>query len=188
MEPELETAVLQDLVVKHQNGDRAALNTLILRSRQRLEGLAKSMLGDFPAVRAREETDDVLQNALLRLTRSLESVMPASVRDYYRLAAGEVQQLSSDVLRRHRRRPADPLGSDEPAATAPADLERWAALQQAVEKLPAEEREVFGLTFYHGWSQAQIAELLQISDRQVRRLWADTCARLGAAIKDSSSV
>src|SRR5262249_31686133 len=30
-------------------------------------------------------------------------------------------------------------------------LERWAAFHEAVETLPAEQREVVGLTFYHGW-------------------------------------
>jgi DNA-directed RNA polymerase specialized sigma24 family protein len=41
---------------------------------------------------------------------------------------------------------------------------------------------VFGLTFYHGWTQSQIAELFQVSDRQVRRLWADACRQLQAAV------
>jgi RNA polymerase sigma-70 factor (ECF subfamily) len=60
----------------------------------------------------------------------------------------------------------------------PADLDRWHALHEAVEKLPAELREVFGLTFYHGWTQAEIAELLGVSDWQVRRLWRRACLRL----------
>ena len=39
-------------------------------------------------------------------------------------------------------------------------------------------REVFGLTFYHGWTQAEIAMLLAVSERQVRRLWRQACLRL----------
>jgi DNA-directed RNA polymerase specialized sigma24 family protein len=38
-------------------------------------------------------------------------------------------------------------------------------------RLPAQLHEVFSYTFYHGWTQNQIAELLGISERQVRRLW-----------------
>jgi RNA polymerase sigma factor (sigma-70 family) len=56
-------------------------------------------------------------------------------------------------------------------------------LHEAVEKLPVELREVFGLTLYHGWTQSQIAELLQISDRQVRRLWTESCRRLHTALR-----
>ena len=39
-------------------------------------------------------------------------------------------------------------------------MERWSAFHDAVARLAPEEREVFGLTFYHGWSQAQIADEL----------------------------
>jgi RNA polymerase sigma factor (sigma-70 family) len=182
MDSDLQTASLHDLVSRHRAGDRAALDVLIRRTGKRLERLARKMLGTFPAVQAREETDDVLQNALIRLTRALGSVTPASVRDYYRLAAEELRRELLDLARRHRRRPASLIGDGDPEASAPPDLDRWAALQEAVERLPAEEREVFGLTFYHGWKQPQIAELLQVSDRQVRRVWFQACQRLGEQV------
>jgi RNA polymerase sigma factor (sigma-70 family) len=181
MDPELQTASLHGLLARHQAGDRTALDTLIRRTAQRLERLARKMLGSFPAVRSREDTGDVLQSALIRLTRALGTVTPASVRDYYRLAGEQVRRELLDLARRHRRRPAGPLGEEDvptPAEASNEDLDRWAGLQEAVERLPTEEREVFGLTFYHGWTQAQIAELLQVSDRQVRRLWSDACQRL----------
>jgi RNA polymerase sigma factor (sigma-70 family) len=62
------------------------------------------------------------------------------------------------------------------------ELDRWTALHEAVEQLPAELRQVFSCTFYHGWTQGQIAELLGISDRQVRRLWVEACLRLKEAV------
>lgn len=42
-----------------------------------------------------------------------------------------------------------------------------------VERPRAEAWEVFGLTFYYHWTQPQIAELLQLSDRQVRRVFVE---------------
>jgi DNA-directed RNA polymerase specialized sigma24 family protein len=101
MDSDLQTASLHDLVSRHRAGDRAALDVLIRRTGKRLERLARKMLGTFPAVQAREETDDVLQNALIRLTRALGSVTPASVRDYYRLAAEELRRELLDLARRH---------------------------------------------------------------------------------------
>lgn len=186
MDSELHTVVMQDLVARHQAGDKAALNTLIRRSEQRLERLARKMLGSFPVVKAHEETGDVCQNAVLRLSRALEAVTPGSVRDYYRLATEQIRRELLDLARRYRRRPTEALESDgaQAAPSESKDLEKWAALQQAVERLPAEEREVFGLTFYHGWTQVQIAELLRTSDRRVRKLWANACARLGREIGD----
>ena len=39
------------------------------------------MLRDYPRVGRWEQTDDVLQNALLRLWRALEDVRPATARE-----------------------------------------------------------------------------------------------------------
>jgi RNA polymerase sigma factor (sigma-70 family) len=185
VDDDLNTESLHDLVSRHQAGDRAALDRLVRRTVGRLERLARKMLRGFPAVRAREQTGDILQSALLRLTRALRRVTPRSVRDYYRLAAEQIRRELYDLARRYSRRPAGELGDidpAEPASDSADDLLRWAALQEAVERLPTDEREVFGLTFYHGWTQPRIAALLQISDRQVRRLWTAACLRLNEAI------
>jgi RNA polymerase sigma factor (sigma-70 family) len=71
-------------------------------------------------------------------------------------------------------------GSDDSAAPdswqpqAPEDerLDRWCAFHEAVALLPPEQREVVGLIFYHGWSQGEVAEVLQVTPRTVRRWWA----------------
>src|SRR5262249_4460895 len=61
-------------------------------------------------------------------------------------------------------------------------LERWAAFHEAVETLPAEQREVVGLTFYHGWTQAEIAALFAVDERTVRRRWQAACVKLNEAL------
>jgi RNA polymerase sigma-70 factor (ECF subfamily) len=61
-------------------------------------------------------------------------------------------------------------------------LERWTAFHEAVERLPAEEREVVGLVFYHGWAKVQIAELFGVDERTVRRWWRSACVRLNEAL------
>lgn len=53
------------------------------------------------------------------------------------------------------------------AGDNPVELERWAAFHEAVGRLPAEPREVFGLAFYHGWTQRQTAELFGVDERTV---------------------
>jgi RNA polymerase sigma factor (sigma-70 family) len=52
-----------------------------------------------------------------------------------------------------------------------------------VERLPVREREVVGLVFYHGWTQAQVAELFQVNERTVRRWWESAMVRLHRAMK-----
>ncbi len=180
---ELGTTSLHDLIARFRSGETGALDALVRRTEGRLALFARRMLAGFPAVRAREEADDILQGALLRLARALRQETPRSAQEFLALAAVQIRRELLDLARRHARRPAVGLAADPPApADDSGELDRWAALHQAVERLPADRREVFGLTFYHGWTQAQIAELLGVSDRQVRRLWIDACLRLKEAI------
>jgi DNA-directed RNA polymerase specialized sigma24 family protein len=41
---------------------------------------------------------------------------------------------------------------------------------------------VVGLRFYHGWGEAEIAELFGVTERTVRRRWRTACQRLGEAL------
>lgn len=174
------------LVERHQSGDPAAREQLIAAAVGRLERLARKMLRGFPGVGRWEDTADVLQNALIRLDRALRAVAPSSSREFIGLAAEQIRRELLDLARRHRgphgmgRNHESGMnigdaardGLDPPAADPDAgELERWAALHEAVEKLPPAEREVFVLTFYHKWSQVQIAELFQVDERTVRRRW-----------------
>jgi RNA polymerase sigma-70 factor (ECF subfamily) len=183
---DLDTTSLLDLVARFQAGEQHALDTLIRRTEERLELFARRMLVGYPGVRAREQTPDILQSALIRLTRALRQETPKSVEDFLGLAAAQIRRELLDLARKHGRRPTAPLTHDPPAPDDrdSIDLDRWTALHEAAERLPAELREVFSYTFYHGWKQTQIADLLGISDRQVRRLWVEACLRLKAAVGD----
>jgi RNA polymerase sigma factor (sigma-70 family) len=64
------------------------------------------------------------------------------------------------------------------SATPVEELELWQRFHAAVEELPSEEREVVGLAFYHGWTQAQIGELIGVDERTIRRRWHRACLRL----------
>jgi RNA polymerase sigma-70 factor (ECF subfamily) len=112
------------------------------------------------------------------------------VRDFIGLAAEQIRRELLDLARRYKgvRFVRAPGGTDtpppEPAAPEPdpAELERWCALHEAVAQLPAEEREVVGLAFYHGWTQARIAELFGVDERTIRRWWRSACQRLNAML------
>jgi RNA polymerase sigma-70 factor (ECF subfamily) len=182
---ELSTATLHDLIARFQAGENSALDSLIRRTAERLEQFARRMLAGFPKVRAKEQTDDVLQSALIRLSRTLRQETPKSVREFFGLAAVQIRRELLDLARSHARRPTERLAQDPPDARQDTgELDRWTRLHEAVEQLPAELRDVFSYSFYHGWTQAQVAEVLHISDRQVRRLWVEACLRLKAAVED----
>jgi RNA polymerase sigma factor (sigma-70 family) len=196
MDSSLHTWQLHGWLDRAQAGDATAHEELLRRTGARLERLARKMLGRFPTVRGVADTGDVLQNSLLRLLRALREVRPPSVRDFFGLAAEQMRRELLDLARqagRHRRVGVGAKSDDTANPEAPditysaneqADLDLWQRFHEAVEQLPAEEREVIGLKFYHGWTQPQIAELFQVDERTVRRRWQSACLKLNQLIGD----
>ena len=196
---DLDTAALGDLLGRARADDPAARDELVGRSMRRLEHLAGQLLRGYPAVRRWEDTADVLQNALVRLLRSLTAVTPATTREYFGLAAEQIRRELLDLVRHYKgahglarnyRSGLSPApGGEGPAApdradpvADPEDLDRWAALHEAVGRLPVEEREAFMLVFYHGWTQPRIAELFGVDERTVRRRLRSAAEKLGEAL------
>ena len=193
---ELHTTQLQQWQQRMKAGDRSAREELIRAILQRMERLARKMLKSFPNVHRWAQTDDVLQNSLMRLLRSLEKVEPASVREFFGLAALEIRRELMDLARHfggpegegaHHASQAQESGSawQPPAANLDADLEKWAAFHREVEKLPTEEREVVGLMFYNGMSSTEAAELFQVSDCTIRRWWNSAMLKLHQYLRES---
>lgn len=180
------TIYLHNCIARWRDGDRTAADALLRACASRLDRLARKMLRDFPAVRGWAETADVVQGACLRLLTALRSIQPASTREFFGLSALQIRRELLDLAHAQSRRKAVDLeeaGSD--IAEAPAEteeLEVWCRFHEAVEELPAEQREVVSLVYYHGWTQMQVAELLGISERTVRRHWVSASRLLCHAL------
>jgi RNA polymerase sigma-70 factor (ECF subfamily) len=182
----LQTTQLRNWWLQMQGGDRQAREQLIRAVAVRLERLTRKMLRRFPNVMRQADTDDVFQNSVVRLLRTLEQMPPVpSTRDFFSLAAAHVRRELLDLARhiavRFRHGPPADLTALDPEDSSPrlvAELEEWANFHQAVEQLPAEQREVVGLIFYHGWPQKDVAELFGISERTVRRRWEEALVTL----------
>jgi RNA polymerase sigma-70 factor (ECF subfamily) len=179
------TTWLHQQIKRLRRGDDAARQTLIATVGGRMRRIAHHMLQGYPGVRAAADTDDVLQNTFVRLLAALRTIRPDSARDFFQLAAYLTRQELIDLLRRCARRQSEALPPDvaDPAPTAD-HLDAWRHFHEAVERLPANERELMNLAFYHGWTQAQIAEILGVDTRTVRRYWALACVHLREALHD----
>jgi len=181
------TSCLQRLAA----GDLSARDTIIEVCSERLRVLAHRMLSRFPKVRRWDDTDDVFQNAAMRLHRALGQVPIDSPRSIMALAATQIHRELIDLARRHAGPSsfaanhatnlgdaAAPSGIDTPRvvadAPAPADpLERWTQFHEAVAALPAERREIFDLVWYLDADQKTIAGLLGCSERTVKTRWRE---------------
>src|SRR5262249_27843071 len=149
MNSELHTTLLNALLDRVRQGDREALDELLRRAAARLERLARSMLRRFPGVRQREQTGDVVQETALGLLGALRDLHFSSTREFYGLVSEHVRRRLLDLARRYARPVNDPVplasdGSTDGGPCQPEDdgeLDRWQALHEAAEALPADCRE-----------------------------------------------
>ncbi len=186
-------------LVRH--GDEQARDDLIEHVCDRLRFLARNMLKSYPIVRRWEQTDDVLQNALIRLHRALSELKPESTLHFYNLATTQIRRELIDLARRYAAKGGfgKPVLEDEPMSpenrrerprsrsdvgVEPSDLESWSRFHEYVAALPDDERETFGLIWYSELTQDQAANILGVSLRTVKRRWHAARMLLCSAMKD----
>lgn len=191
MEPDIADTELRQLIDCLAVGDAQALNQCLQAASSRLTLLSHQMLRDFPTVRRWADTDDVLQNTLIRLHRALEQWTPDSAEDFFQMAATQMRRALLDLARLYSRRErAGLLAAGEVPMDVPdvvdssSELLRWQSFHEAVDRLPTDQHNVVALRYYHGWNVRQIANSLKIAERTVIRRWqaalwkiAEECAR-----------
>ena len=183
---DFDSALLSKLA-KLTPSDDAAMSALISHVSDRLSELTRTMLRAFPGVKQWEETDDVFQNAVLRLIKSLREVRPESTRQFFGLASLQIRRELLDLMRHYygalghganhggdlnlgnsKNRPIDGLAD---SSLEPASLAEWGELHQQIERLSEPHREVVDLIFYHGLTQQDAAKLLGVNVRTIQRRW-----------------
>jgi RNA polymerase sigma factor (sigma-70 family) len=195
------TVQIQGCIDRLRGGDGAAREELIGLACERMERLTRKMLRDYPRVHRWEQTGDVLQNASMRLFRSLEKVSPETVADFFRLASLNIRRELLDMVK-HYYGPrgvganhATSPGHDNSDTAPPGHLEKadvsgepgrlalWGEFHEQVEKLPDDEREVVDLLWYQGLTQEEAAGILKVSDRTVKRRWQAARLKLHDALQ-----
>jgi len=187
-----------------RQGDEGARGALIAGAAKRMQLLTQKMFRDYPRLERWTEADDVYQQAIIRLHRSLADLRPESSLDFFRLAALQIRRELKDLARHYfgpegiGRNHASQIrvNADSTVASLPIQpddtlnpevLARWSDFHAAVEKLPDEQRQAFDLLWYHEISQAEAAEVMGVSERQVRRYWQSARITLQERLRDSGS-
>lgn len=165
-------------------GDLTARAELLRLTMDRLLAMVRKMLARYPGVRRWEESDDVLQNVMVRLDRCLAQGQVNSPIDYFRLAATNMRRELIDLARHHYgpqgggANHATPNGKslEEHADALPAAAHDDPAvflvareLHEMIDVLPAEVREVVELHWYLGMTQSETASALGLSLSTVKR-------------------
>jgi RNA polymerase sigma-70 factor (ECF subfamily) len=199
MNDHADTNVIQGYVDRLRDGDDSARAALLHCACERLTKLVRKMLKAYPSVGRWEQTDDILQNALIRLDRALKAVAPTSARDFLCLAAAQIRRELIDMSRRYRgpeglgahhstqagvgksnRSPA--LSEPSDGTHDPARLAAWTEFHCKIETLDDEDRQVFDLLWYQGLTQPEAAQLLGVSVRTISRRWIAARLRLNESL------
>src|SRR6187455_1844935 len=154
----------EELVARAQGGDIESFNQLIVRWERPIYALAYRVIGK------EEDARDVCQDAFLRAYRALPGFKgQAKFSSWlYRIALN----LCRDWIRRQRRAPVSQFPEDidileAAAATEPVESiedlvarrELSAVVEEAMAKLPDEQRTAIILKEYHGMTFQEIADL-----------------------------
>ena len=176
---------IDQLLSQIQSGDDDAKRQLFELLDEQFRRLTRKMLGTFSIVRRWEQTDDVWQNASLRIWRSLDKMSFESARHFLNTGALQIRR-ELLTLAEYYRRPSGtaahhntPIGNSESQAARefanPTDnldvLDSWTEMHQKVEQLEPELLEVFDLHWYQGLTMEDIASLTGVSSRTVKRRW-----------------
>lgn len=158
--------------------------------------LTRRMFHQFPFLRRWEQTDDVFQNAMIRLHSSMQNLQIVSKGHFLNLAKMQIRRVLLDLARKYRSEKSfaanhhtDSLNPDllnGIVTTLPApeeNLDPWIELHIQLEALPDDQREIVDLVWYESLSIEEVAKKLEISERTARRRWQMARLHLAAFLK-----
>ncbi len=179
MSEESTTAVVQRYL-NALAGDAPAepiVRELLGRAVHRLERLCATMLHrSYPRLAGPPlnlETAEMLGGLVEGLLKAMRSVRPQTVRQFFALANQHMRWQLNDLARRLDERPAA-VELREGFVAAPASSDSGITpdgrrMLEAIDDLPEDEREVFGLVRLQGLTHTEAAEVLDVSTKTVQR-------------------
>jgi RNA polymerase sigma-70 factor (ECF subfamily) len=161
-------------------GDQPAepiVRALLDRSVRRLQHLCTSLLYrkyrrlTLPPMNLQPE--EILDAVVERLLKAMRSVRPQTVRQFFALVNQHMRWELNDVARRLDEQPSamevreDLVPAPESSGSVLTPDSR--RMLKAIDDLPEDEREAFGLVHVQGLTQGEAAEVLGVSVRTVQR-------------------
>jgi RNA polymerase sigma factor (sigma-70 family) len=197
MNPDRTTFVVQkylDELAGAEAGSDAELviSALLGRAARRLERLCATLLyRSYPRLAQPPlglEAEEMLGAVVERLLRALRETRPASVRGFFALAGQHMRWELNDLARRLDGQ-GGPLDAHEIDVAAPASSESGLPpaarrMLEAIDGLPAGEREALDLVRIHGMTHGEAAALLGVSVKTVQRRLQRALLLLTAELSD----
>jgi len=188
--PRVSLAETTQLLHAALDGQDEARGALLERLRPRIVLWAATRMS--PALRAKVEPDDVAQEVLLAVHRSLDGFdsrnQPAFFGWLFKVAENRIRDLVDHFGAKKRQTP-DPVSfSQTSPSMAARRQEQVERIAQAVEALPPDYREVIRLRRFQELECRQVAELMDRSENAVRVLYCRAVKALAEAMKAKEEV
>jgi len=154
--------LLLEAITRAKEGDRDALSFLYVRYADNIYGYVKSI------VRDEHEAEDITQNLFSKLTFALSRYEPRSV-PFAAWILRVARNLALDHLRAVRAVPCEEVRPVD-AVAEDFSFERSCALQDALDALPRDQRQVLILRHVAGMTPGEIARSLGKSEGSIHGL------------------
>jgi RNA polymerase sigma-70 factor (ECF subfamily) len=176
------------LIERARAGDRQAFDALAARSRAHLESIVRPRLGR--QLQGRTGPEDVLQETYLRAWRSIRRFQPRGEGSFLRWLSGIAVRVILEAASRDGdvSLEVDFPSRDPSPSKALQREERFARLEEALETLSSEYRQVLTLVRLEGCSIAETAKRMQRSPNATSKLLLRALRKLRERFGDTESL
>jgi DNA-directed RNA polymerase specialized sigma24 family protein len=180
------------MLARLNTGDLTACDEILGHCQERFRCQVHRMLGQYPRLRHREQTDDVLSELYLRMRKTLAATRVRTLPELLGLSSQHIRWALLTLIRIHYPsggaggNPVTLTGEGDPTPDWPdpkavkPDSATWLDFHEAIDRLAPEARLLFDLHFYQGLTLEEIATgVLKVSPRTVKRRWGKVRRFLG---------
>ena len=134
------------------------------------------------------QAEELLSGVAERLLKSLRATRPQTVRQFFALANQHIRWELNDLARRLDEVPSTAQLADS-AVPGPKSSDSVLSpmgrrMLEAIDNLPEEEQEVFGLVRIQGLAQTEVASILGVSTKTVQRRLNRSLLLLSERLRD----
>jgi RNA polymerase sigma factor (TIGR02999 family) len=176
-----------EMTAAWQTGNREAGNAIFAEIEQELMSIAAAKLNQER--QSSLSTGDLINEAIIRLSQLTEMKFQSKAH-VLALASRIMKQVLVDQARKKRSDKRDhikvTLITNLPDWESPVDLLDINLILEELRELDAERADIVEMRFFGGMSTADIAAVLEISERTVKRRWASTRAWLQRELRHES--
>lgn len=133
------------------------------------------------------DAEDTVHQAFLRIIEILEKIQEPKCPQTRSLVVIIVERKAIDLYRSRKRRTAVSIDEENVNVPAYSEIESFSersAVAKAIAMLPTRYRELILLKYDNGFSEHEIAEMLSMSDANVKKTMQRAKAKLASVLKE----